>query len=589
MFKSLITIHHLMSHGNERFTQYLATSNHSFELNDFLDRTTPQGYNMSNFVRNYAKYINDKTISYRTLALDLCKIRSGNDNALRTMNMDNLSKTLPIVQKQFDSLLDFNAESKDLNNGIIMAAFRLLYKDLVKMYVAYQEAIINLLERYFKLSRRKTHEALEMYRKYLARMDRVANFLRVVDSVGLDKSEMPDLTNSPASILKVLEDHLAGLEAKKRGGAASASPEREHEGEKSPEKEVPKASSAEVDKGNDKKIAPSSRAEQDQEKQSSSGEPASLKAGQGTSERQVEAPKKPPPARPAASPKVSPSGSKPPPIVTAPTSERKSTPPERPAKPPSRPPPPAASGTSGSSAIAAQSSSSKQQVAANPAQAEDTSQPASRPAGDSTNTQLDDDKAEQSGSPKTTDECEKTTTESAMSRGEQAAANDENIEEHPQVDSPPPPPPPDESLPNQLEANRDEFPSCSASLETSTTRSETRQPDGGTTNHIENNISHNHNSSSQESGTNGHSENGLPGQRSRQVDPQEASSPNGNDPPTSMGQVQQVAQQEAGAAPSPSPSPPPPPPPDDGDLQPNGSELNVDNDNGANNDSTHDS
>lgn len=77
VFKSLISIHQLMSNGNERFTQYLATSNHSFELADFMDRTTPQGYNMSTFVRRYAKYINDKSISYRTLAIDLCKIRSG--------------------------------------------------------------------------------------------------------------------------------------------------------------------------------------------------------------------------------------------------------------------------------------------------------------------------------------------------------------------------------------------------------------------------------------------------------------------------------------------------------------------------------
>lgn len=77
VFKALISIHHLMSFGNERFTQYLATSNHSFELAEFMDRTTPQGYGMSSFVRNYAKYINDKVISYRTLALDLCKIKSG--------------------------------------------------------------------------------------------------------------------------------------------------------------------------------------------------------------------------------------------------------------------------------------------------------------------------------------------------------------------------------------------------------------------------------------------------------------------------------------------------------------------------------
>lgn len=76
VFKALITIHQLMSFGNEKFCQYLATSNHSFNLADFMDRTT-QGYNMSAFVRRYSKYVDDKCASYRTLAIDLCKIKSG--------------------------------------------------------------------------------------------------------------------------------------------------------------------------------------------------------------------------------------------------------------------------------------------------------------------------------------------------------------------------------------------------------------------------------------------------------------------------------------------------------------------------------
>lgn len=200
-----------MNYGNERFTQYLATSNHSFELNDFMDRTTPQGYNMSTFVRRYAKYINDKISSYKTLAIDLCKIKPGKDNALRTMNMENLTKTLPVVHLQFDSLLDFDVEPKDLNNGVIMAAFRLLYKDLNRIFAAYQEAIINLVERYFKLSRKKTREALAMYKKYLDRIDKLAGFFRVVEQVGLDKNEMPD-TSKLTSLLGVLEEHLAQLD-----------------------------------------------------------------------------------------------------------------------------------------------------------------------------------------------------------------------------------------------------------------------------------------------------------------------------------------------------------------------------------------
>lgn len=325
VFKSLITIHHLMCFGNDKFTQYLATSNHSFNLADFMDRTTPQGYSMSTFVRRYSKYVDEKCISYRTLAIDLCKIRSGNDNVLRTMNMDKLSKTLPIVQAQFDALLEFAADQKDLNNGIILCAFRLLYKDLVRIYVAYQEAIINLLERYFKLSRKKTREALELYKNYLTRMDRVASFLKVVDAVGLDKSEMPDLTRSPASIVNALEDHLAQLEAKKRGRTTPGSPDGNEENEDNKENNDPKA-------------------EDREEKPSVSSAPQEATGSGGSAERHPPKPAPPQkPARPSPSPEVSPAKPE-----TKQGPER-AAPPERPAKPPpSRPPPPSATGATAS-------------------------------------------------------------------------------------------------------------------------------------------------------------------------------------------------------------------------------------------------
>jgi hypothetical protein len=330
VFKSLITIHHLLNYGNERFTQYMATSNHSFELNDFMDRVTPQGYGMSTFVRRYAKYINNKISSYRALAIDLCKVKPGKDNGLRTMNMDNLSKTLPIVHNQFDSLLDFGVEAKDLNNGIIMAAFRLLYKDLNRIFAAYQEAIINLVERYFKLSRKKTREALNMYKKYLDRMDKVSNFYKIVEQVGLDKCEMPD-TSKLTSLLSVLEEHMNQLEAKKRGTNV-ASPDVDDDGD---DPVTPKKADQDV----------SAKSEQSKQEPAESGAVGEKKVADessaaGASSTSNEPPKKaPPPARPSPIklPKAAPQ-SEPKPAPPASTTQK--APPERPAKPPSRPPPP---------------------------------------------------------------------------------------------------------------------------------------------------------------------------------------------------------------------------------------------------------
>lgn len=47
------------------------------------------------------------------------------------------------------------------------------------------------------------------------RLDKVANFLKVAESVGIDRTEIPDLTRAPASLLEALEAHLIHLEGGK--------------------------------------------------------------------------------------------------------------------------------------------------------------------------------------------------------------------------------------------------------------------------------------------------------------------------------------------------------------------------------------
>ncbi|KAK2192500.1 hypothetical protein NP493_29g06051 [Ridgeia piscesae] len=77
VFKSLISLHHLMNYGNERFSQYLASNNCTLNLGSFLDKTGVQGYDMSTYIRRYAKYLNEKAYSYRHMAFDFCKVKRG--------------------------------------------------------------------------------------------------------------------------------------------------------------------------------------------------------------------------------------------------------------------------------------------------------------------------------------------------------------------------------------------------------------------------------------------------------------------------------------------------------------------------------
>ncbi|XP_013108969.1 phosphatidylinositol-binding clathrin assembly protein LAP isoform X17 [Stomoxys calcitrans] len=231
VYKALITTHHLMAYGNERFMQYLASSNSTFNLSNFLDKGGVQdggmsvpggrmGYDMSPFIRRYAKYLNEKSLSYRAMAFDFCKVKRGKEEgSLRTMHADKLLKTLPVLQAQLDGLLEFDCQSNDLTNGVINMSFMLLFRDLIRLFACYNDGIINLLEKYFDMNKKQARDALDLYKKFLVRMDRVGEFLKVAENVGIDKGDIPDLTKAPSSLLDALEQHLATLEGRKVSAA----------------------------------------------------------------------------------------------------------------------------------------------------------------------------------------------------------------------------------------------------------------------------------------------------------------------------------------------------------------------------------
>uniref|UniRef100_A0A8C2WWM0 Phosphatidylinositol-binding clathrin assembly protein n=1 Tax=Cyclopterus lumpus TaxID=8103 RepID=A0A8C2WWM0_CYCLU len=223
VFKSLITTHHLMVYGNERFVQYLASRNTLFNLSNFLDKSGLQGYDMSTFIRRYSRYLNEKAVSYRQVAFDFTKVKRGVDGVMRSMNTEKLLKTIPIIQNQMDALLDFNVNANELTNGVINAAFMLLFKDSIRLFAAYNEGIINLLEKYFDMKKIQCKEGLDIYKKFLTRMTRISEFLKVAEQVGIDRGDIPDLSQAPSSLLDALEQHLASLEGKKVKDSTAAS------------------------------------------------------------------------------------------------------------------------------------------------------------------------------------------------------------------------------------------------------------------------------------------------------------------------------------------------------------------------------
>ncbi|KAM7173460.1 clathrin coat assembly protein AP180 isoform 14-T14 [Macrochelys suwanniensis] len=222
VFKALVTTHHLMVHGNERFIQYLASRNTLFNLSNFLDKSGSHGYDMSTFIRRYSRYLNEKAFSYRQMAFDFARVKKGADGVMRTMIPEKLLKSMPILQEQIDALLEFDVHPNELTNGVINAAFMLLFKDLIKLFACYNDGVINLLEKFFEMKKGQCKDALEIYKRFLTRMTRVSEFLKVAEQIGIDKGDIPDLTQAPSSLMETLEQHLNTLEGKKPGNRSGA-------------------------------------------------------------------------------------------------------------------------------------------------------------------------------------------------------------------------------------------------------------------------------------------------------------------------------------------------------------------------------
>ncbi|XP_037247697.1 clathrin coat assembly protein AP180 isoform X18 [Falco rusticolus] len=182
---------------------------------------------MSTFIRRYSRYLNEKAFSYRQMAFDFARVKKGADGVMRTMAPEKLLKSMPILQEQIDALLEFDVHPNELTNGVINAAFMLLFKDLIKLFACYNDGVINLLEKFFEMKKGQCKDALEIYKRFLTRMTRVSEFLKVAEQVGIDKGDIPDLTQAPSSLMETLEQHLNSLEGKKPGnneGSGAPSP-----------------------------------------------------------------------------------------------------------------------------------------------------------------------------------------------------------------------------------------------------------------------------------------------------------------------------------------------------------------------------
>lgn len=205
--KALVTCHHLLVNGNERFLQSSATRPSLFTLEMFTDATH---YEMSNFIKLYANYLNKRATSYRTMACDFCKLKKGKDSLWNKMEHEKLIKQVPVLQELLNTLMKFNSTNPQFGNPVVNSAFQLLHRDLVRLYATYNDAMIVVISKFYDMKMSHCKIAFKIYKDFLDHLDQFKKFFELAERVGciVDKGDVPDLSKAPRQLLAPFQEHV---------------------------------------------------------------------------------------------------------------------------------------------------------------------------------------------------------------------------------------------------------------------------------------------------------------------------------------------------------------------------------------------
>ncbi|KAI0782673.1 ANTH domain-containing protein [Abortiporus biennis] len=260
VFKALIVLHTMIRNGaTDNVLGYLSSSE-ILRLRN-VSAGHWEGYNAPQNLQNYAIYLDSRIRAYRDLKHDAIRVQSEsnrdmrNSQAIQEDRMEQMqhekkstrrrfgrkeqhddipssstvqrSKTMAgrklrvmtvekgllretkVVQKMVDSLVECRLYLDDLSDELNVTALRMLVKDLLILFQACNEGVINVLEHYFEMSKIDAQEALTIYRNFCKQTEKVVEYLGVAKKLqNLLNVPIPNLRHAPVSLAGSLEEYL---------------------------------------------------------------------------------------------------------------------------------------------------------------------------------------------------------------------------------------------------------------------------------------------------------------------------------------------------------------------------------------------
>lgn len=205
VFKSLAVAHLMIRDGDKDIAlKYFSRNLDFFELRG-LARSYPARSGDVQALDRYRLYLKVRSEEYGKVRKDY--VRNSNTN-LKKFDDNRSSECLEHVESlelQIGALIKNRYSQCDLNNDLIMFAFKMLVQDLLALYNALNEGIITLLESFFELTRSNAERTLKLYKRFVQLTENVVRYLKSAKAVGL---KIPVIKHITTKLINLLEDHL---------------------------------------------------------------------------------------------------------------------------------------------------------------------------------------------------------------------------------------------------------------------------------------------------------------------------------------------------------------------------------------------
>ncbi|PPQ91467.1 hypothetical protein CVT25_013724 [Psilocybe cyanescens] len=242
-FKALIVLHTMIRNGaTDNVLSYLSSSE-ILRLRN-ISAGNWEGYAAPQNLQNYALYLDSRIRAYKDLKHDAVRVQAESNrdmrnsqsieedgyrgrktklNAsaparsktimgrkLRSMTVEKgLLRETRAVHSMIDALVECRFYLDDLEDELTITALRMLVKDLLILFQAGNEGVINVLEHYFEMSHVDATEALKIYRHFCKQTEYVVEYLGVAKKLqNLLNVSIPNLKHAPVSLAGALQEYL---------------------------------------------------------------------------------------------------------------------------------------------------------------------------------------------------------------------------------------------------------------------------------------------------------------------------------------------------------------------------------------------